>query len=108
MHTEPQIDGLALHCPYCKQETISLKSLKMFDWLLFLGLAASIRSTTVVGCPPCVRRRLVRRGLACLLPAHVIWPLTVLPLHLVQWLRTFGTGHSSAIRERLPHLSRGR
>ncbi len=84
-------------CPRCGASTDSLKAFRLPLFLLFLGVAWSLRHGTVVACPRCMRRELGRLTLVNLLPANILWLVLLLPWYGVSALRTFKRGHSPSL-----------
>ena len=52
-----------LPCPECGQQTDSLKGYRLPTFLLFILVAASFKHGLVVGCPACMRKKLLKLGL---------------------------------------------
>jgi hypothetical protein len=62
-----------LPCPVCQEATDSLKSYRLILFRLFIGIGASHKSATVVSCPSCMRKRLLKLALVNLIPGNVLW-----------------------------------
>lgn len=88
----------SIPCPRCGEDCDRLKTAILFDRLIFLVLGASIRTERLLACPRCMRKRIANRTLANVWSAHVIWPLTVLPMHAWFYLSSFLPGHHAAVR----------
>ena len=93
-----------LPCPECGQQTDSLKGYRLPTFLLFILVAASFKHGLLFGCPPCMRKKLLKLGLINLLPANVLWVVLLLPWYSIAAVMTTTPGHSSAV---LKHLGRG-
>ncbi len=95
------LDEVHVPCPECHESTNSLKQIRYCEMLLFLGLAWAIRHRGFVGCPSCARRKLIVHGVINIVTANVLWPIIVLPWHLMALSETSKPGHSQEVRARL-------
>ncbi len=93
-----------LPCPECGQQTDSLKGYRVPTFLLFILVAASFKHGLVVGCPQCMRKKLLKLGLINLLPANILWVVLLLPWYSICAILTTSKGHSGAV---LKALGRG-
>lgn len=96
----PVTRSLMLPCPTCQKATSSLKRLRLFKLLVFLGFAWWSQRADYTACPGCLRGIIVKRTLINLPSANLAWPIVFL-VHAVQFGRTFPKGHSKKIRELL-------
>jgi hypothetical protein len=95
----PPDDAFFIQCPRCLVPTASLKQYRMIRFFLFIGIGAYWQTATSTHCPTCMRREIVVKSLVNLPTANLIWPIAVLPFHLLLFIATFRAGHSRRIRE---------
>lgn len=95
----PAEDAIFIQCPRCSVPTASLKQYRMLRLFLFIGIGAYWQTATSTHCPPCMRREIVVKSLVNLPTANLLWPIAVLPFHLILFIATFRAGHSRRIRE---------
>lgn len=93
-----------LPCPECGQQTDSLKGYRMPTFLLFILVAASFKHALVVGCPDCMRKKVLKLALINLVPANILWVVLLLPWYSIVAMLTTTKGHSGAV---LKALGRG-
>jgi hypothetical protein len=86
-----------LPCPVCQEATDSLKSYRLILFLLFIGIGASHKSATVVACPSCMRKRLLKLALVNLIPGNVLWVILLVPWYSIAALMSLTQGHSSSV-----------
>ena len=55
----------------------------------------------VVGCPACMRKKLLKLGLINLLPANVLWVVLLLPWYSLAAVMSTTKGHSGAVLKAL-------
>lgn len=102
-----EVGAIQLPCPRCLRVTPSLKSYRMPAFVLFLVVAAGAQHATYTCCPSCMRKNIALNFVLNLLPANVAMILLG-PLYLVHFLRTFTSGHSRAIEEKIRAIRTGR
>jgi hypothetical protein len=105
---KPAAPGLPLFidCPMCGQPTGNLKCYEM-GIVVFLGCAVSWNIEGELGCPRCIRWKLLVYTLINLLTANVLWPIVILPINLIHLVASFCPGHSRKVADRLQEGSPG-
>ncbi len=91
---------LFIDCPMCGQSTGNLKCYEM-GIVLFYLFGVSWNYADELGCPGCIRRKLLAFTLINVLTTNVLWPLVVLPHNLALLLSSFKAGHSLKVAEYL-------
>jgi hypothetical protein len=91
---------LFIDCPVCGQPTGNLKCCEMWD-VFFLCLMVSWNVRDELGCPRCIRLKLLVYTLVNLFTANVLWPFLILPINLVHLVSSFWPGHSHKVASHL-------
>jgi hypothetical protein len=94
---------LFIDCPVCGQPTGNLKCYRM-GLVTFFCFALAWSVDDELGCPRCIRRKLLGFTLVNLLTANVLWPALILPVSVIHLVASFWPGHSPTVRE---HIQRG-
>jgi len=76
----------------------------MPTFLLFILVAASFKHALVIGCPDCMRKKLLKLALINLIPANILWVVLLLPWYSIAGILSTTKGHSGAV---LKALGRG-
>ena len=87
-------DG-AVICPRCGSATDSLKAIEVTNIVCLLVYWAW-NTETIVGCPSCIRKTLIKRTLAAIPLANVLYPLVGLS-HLLAFWDCRAPGHSDQV-----------
>lgn len=86
-----------LPCPKCRKLTHSLKRYRVYQFVLFLLIGGGARAATYTMCPSCMRGTLIKLTLINMIPGNLVWLFVVLPLHFVNFCRSFTRGASKSI-----------
>lgn len=86
-----------LDCPRCGRLTDSLKHYRYPDLFIFLLGGAIWWESDHTACPPCMRAVIVNRCVRNILPAHLVWPIFLLPWALYLYFATFRRGHGAGV-----------
>lgn len=93
-----QYKSTPLHCTDCGQITVSLKSYRLPAVCVFLGAYGRFATKGHIGCPSCMRKKILLHGMTYnVFTANILWLLLILPWTIVSLLRTLSKGHSSEI-----------
>lgn len=92
---------IEISCPECGQPSDSIKRYSMFDYFLFLFVAASHRKVTYTCCPLCMRKHIIKEGIFTwkILTANLLWLFLILPWALILLFFSYTKGHSSSIQK---------
>lgn len=85
-----------LPCPDCNQMTDSLKVFTLPVIVFFIVGAVSQRKKAAA-CPACMRKRVMTMSATNIVTSHIVWPLVVLPMTLIQLWITTRAGHSNDV-----------
>ncbi len=93
-----QYNHFLMQCPHCGKMTDSLKVYRLPAVCVFIGIFARLASKGHMGCPSCMRKKILLHGMTYnILTANLLWLFYILPWTIVNILRTFSKGHSSEV-----------
>jgi hypothetical protein len=87
---------LIIRCPNCGKASDSIKCYRMVS-VIFIFIAAQIRSKNEIGCPSCIRPKIIHFMLINLLTANIAWPLAIFPVGLFYLAISYKSGHSPIV-----------
>jgi hypothetical protein len=109
MRLPVDLKEMPIKCPGCGTLTKSLKSYRLIDFLLFIGIYGGARHVTVTACPDCMRREILKRTFSwSILTGNVIWLIAGLPYHLALLIANTTKGHSKRVIEHMESSLRSR
>lgn len=89
-----------LCCGKCGKETEHLKD-SVFFVVVFMYFYNFVYRKYSLTCPRCTRKTAYQVAAINVILANFLWPLIVLPYCLLQWLRSFRSGHSRSVLNQL-------
>ena len=89
-----------IRCPECGELSDSIKRFKMFDYLIFIGIAGWWREVTYTCCPKCMKKHILHKCFTYnILTANIMWLIMILPMSIIQLIRNSRPGHSKAVKK---------
>ncbi|CAN5205383.1 hypothetical protein BH10ACI1_BH10ACI1_15860 [soil metagenome] len=80
-------------CFECGNKTASLKNYRVMQVFVFLIIFMVARGIDYEACPSCMRKKIATCAAIQIVTAHIVFPI-ILIFHIVQFCRTFTSGHS--------------
>ena len=87
-------------CPNCHHVREDLKHYVLFETVIFLVFAVSVKTDWHSCCSPCMRQLILKKTFnSNILTAWALWVMMILPWHLIAYLLTYTAGHSKTFEE---------
>jgi phosphate/sulfate permease len=100
MESLDNIENKLIKCRVCHIPKNNIKEYKLFNSVVFIGIAILHRSATHTCCAQCMRKLIIKKTFnISILTAWILWPIMPFLFHFIVFLISFTKGHSKKVIE---------